>query len=166
MEPGVDGPAGAQRQLLVRAHQQGSAQNRSRQARPRAISSLLECAPCIRRALKVLVKHLPLVASILALGTAACAPKNFELTTAKTPFCTAEANSQWERAVIQTQGVNGYDPKGHYIAEFRAEKFGALNINNWRPLSGYKETQCGQLHHFNIYDGLWSAKSPSRRNFG
>lgn len=90
---------------------------------------------------------------MLALVAASCASPNFELTTATTPVCTADADNEWNRVVNQTQGVRGHDPAGHFIADFPAEKFGIFNINNWQPLSGFKETMCGQLHHFNVFDG-------------
>lgn len=90
--------------------------------------------------------------AVLALFLAACARTNVVLTSATTPVCTAEAVAEWNRVVDQLQGVKGEDPVGFYIADFPAERFGSV-IDNWYPNSGYKETLCGQLHHFNVYDG-------------
>jgi len=88
-----------------------------------------------------------------ALFIVSCASPNFQLTKEETPLCTGEDLRQWSRVVDRSQGVMGQDPVGFYIADYPAEKFGILNINNWLPLSGYKETLCGELHHFNVYDG-------------
>ncbi len=90
---------------------------------------------------------------LFCLLNASCGRRNFELTTDTTSVCTADQNGEWERVVNLTQRVRGQDPAGYFIADFPAEKFGILNINNWHPLSGYKETLCGELHHFNVYDG-------------
>lgn len=96
--------------------------------------------------------NLCVLAIVLPL-VSACTRTNVVLTTETTPICTTAQLTEWDRVVSQTQGVNGHDPVGHYIASFPAEKFGVLNINNWIPMSGYKETLCGNLHHFNVYDG-------------
>lgn len=99
---------------------------------------------------KASVGVLLILCSLLA---ASCTRRNLELTTETTAVCTAEQNGEWERVVNLTQRVRGQDPVGYFIADFPAEKFGILNINNWHPMSGYKETLCGELHHFNVYDG-------------
>ena len=91
------------------------------------------------------------VAGLVLLLTA-CANTNTVLTTASTPVCTADAVAEWNRIVDQQQGVRGEDPVGFNIADFPAERFGSV-INNWYPNSGFKETLCGRLHHFNVYDG-------------
>lgn len=96
--------------------------------------------------------YLCVLAIILPLFVASCAT-NFELATATTPVCTPDDLLELGRVVDKTQGVKGQDPVGYFIADFPAERFGILNINNWHPLSGYKETLCGELHHFNVYDG-------------
>jgi hypothetical protein len=93
-----------------------------------------------------------LTAVVSVLFLAACAQSNVVLTSATTPVCTAEAIEEWNRVVDQQQGVKGEDPVGFYIASFPAERFGSV-IDNWHPNSGYKETLCGQLHHFDVYDG-------------
>lgn len=104
--------------------------------------------PVVRRAF---IGALVLLFSLLA---ASCGRPNFEITTATTPVCTADQLGEWDRVVNLTQRVRGQDPAGYYIEEFPAEKYGfPLYNNNWYPLSGYKETLCGTLHHFNVFDG-------------
>ncbi len=88
----------------------------------------------------------------LALLVEGCGSTNVVMTTATTPMCTVDALAEWTRVVGRMQGVKGEDPVGYYIADFPAERFGSV-INNWYPNSGYKETLCGELHHFNVYDG-------------
>jgi len=93
------------------------------------------------------------IAVALSLCVVSCTSTNVVLTTGTTAVCTDDQLSQWSSATVASQGVRGEDPVGFYIADYPAEKFGVLNINNWHPLSGYKETLCGTLHHFNVYDG-------------
>lgn len=64
---------------------------------------------------------------------------------------TAADLAEWNKVVNKMQGVKGVDPVGAYISGMPGERQG--NINNWYPLSYEKQTLCGVLDHFNIFDG-------------
>ena len=105
------------------------------------------------RAPAVLRAFIGVLVLLLSFLTASCGRDNFNITTATTPACTTDQNKLWERVVNHQQGVRGLDHVREEIEMFPAEKFGFLNINNWHPVNGRKETLCGTLHHFNVFDG-------------
>jgi hypothetical protein len=87
---------------------------------------------------------------------AACGAPTIELSSNDVPACKPAELSEWTRVRRESLGVRGHDPVGHAIDYFPAEKFGFANVDNWHPLSGYKETLCGMLHRFDVYDGFGS----------
>lgn len=93
-----------------------------------------------------------LVLSALLLCTVACQPDNVELDSSELEACSPVQLAEWNDTVDNTLGINGRDPVGADIASFPAERFGSV-INNWYPLHPIKQTLCGTLHHFNVYDG-------------
>lgn len=105
-----------------------------------------------RRQSRLLSAPAVVPAAALVLLLTACANTNMVLSSATTPVCTTEAVAEWNRVVNEQLGVSGEDPVGAHISDFPAERYGSVT-NNWYPNSGFKETLCGQLHHFNVYDG-------------
>jgi len=95
----------------------------------------------------------------LQAALAACVQTNPQpdavvLTTATCPVCTDEQIRVWQHVVLAQLGVDGTDVYGHWIGGFPNDSKQFLpNINNWYPLGVEKRTLCGQLHHFNFYDG-------------
>jgi hypothetical protein len=83
-------------------------------------------------------------------------PTNYELTTVTTSICTAENWLAWSRIYTSFLGIDGVDPVGRKIEDYPAKR--TFVGRNWYPVSGYKHTLCGQLHHFNFYDG-WGAEA-------
>ncbi|MFK7923078.1 MAG: hypothetical protein AB8H47_14035 [Bacteroidia bacterium] len=90
----------------------------------------------------------------LLLSITACdtTPENFVVRAADVPLCTTAKSDLFDYIETQTLGVEGFNPEDHYIGRFPAERY--VNINNWRPLSSFKKTLRGRLHHFNVYDGM------------
>jgi len=77
-------------------------------------------------------------------------PPNVELTTATVPVCSPDQRSDWDAIVGTQEGVAGQDPVGHWIGYYGAEKFGGRD--NWFPLDAYKQTFCGRVHHYDVYE--------------
>lgn len=72
------------------------------------------------------------------------------MTANKTPVCSAALVSHWNRAQ-DSLGVSGVDVVGDNISTIPAERFGP--INNWFPLDVHKQTLCGKLQRFSVFDG-------------
>ena len=90
----------------------------------------------------------------VVLSVLACTPTNYVVN--NLPSCSQAEIDEWNRVHNSMQGVKAFDPVGNTIYHPPAEKdwvwpFGY--INNWIPLSSQKQTLCGELHHFNVYDG-------------
>lgn len=75
---------------------------------------------------------------------------DYPLTTKTVPVCSTKQTWTWKFINEQQQGLAGKDLAGHRIGGYPAERT-FLSIDTWYPRSGYKETLCGQLHHFNFY---------------
>ncbi len=75
---------------------------------------------------------------------------DFPMTAKTVPVCSPKQIWTWKFIHDQQQGLAGKDVAGHRIGSYPAERT-FLSIDTWFPRSGYKETLCGQLHHFNFY---------------
>lgn len=73
------------------------------------------------------------------------------------PVCKDYQVDSWHRIVTDSLGVAGRDVAGVYIRGFPVEKNWLLHpyYNNWYPNDVYKQTLCGKLHRFGVYDGGW-----------
>lgn len=85
------------------------------------------------------------------------------ISSADTPVCTANQQSEWEKVVGERLGVRGIDPDGHRIASFPALR--RLAGKNWYPMEIEKQTLCGELHHFNFYNPWSSGDEADWNNF-
>ncbi len=96
-------------------------------------------------------------------------PENTVLTTADVPVCPTVTVEDWQYVETHTMGVDGWDPVGDQIG-FRAARKVLLGLitasrRNWRPADGYKNTVCGTLHHFNVYDPFFSGAETDWCNY-
>jgi hypothetical protein len=74
------------------------------------------------------------------------------LTTDTTPVCCAGKVISWNNIKNNQYGVSGHDIDGHYIRNITANRFETW-IDGWRPFDVFKQTMCGELHSFSVYDG-------------
>jgi hypothetical protein len=71
---------------------------------------------------------------------------------------TKKEHQEWLFIRDHQMGIAGRDLLGHKIHCPPAEKF-FFDYDNWFPNSGWKETLCGKLDHFNFYEPTWIAFS-------
>jgi hypothetical protein len=72
--------------------------------------------------------------------------ENFVLTGSTCDICSERQIDEWQFTDQSTQGVFARDPVGHRIFSFAAK-------NTWFPIDAFKQTCCGELDHFNFFDG-------------
>jgi hypothetical protein len=103
------------------------------------------------------VALITIVALAGILGLRADAQTNYEIKTETNPVCSAHQSENWQLIRDRSLGVDGRDPRGHKIGPSVAyRRFPPLGMN-WYPIDIYKQTLCGQLHHFKFYDKFGEA---------
>jgi hypothetical protein len=75
-------------------------------------------------------------------AAATCVPSNYVISSTDTDIGTIEQNMTWE-TTSSSEGVIGWDPKGHVINSYEAEY--------WTPVTGTKEILNGTFHHYTFY---------------
>lgn len=94
-------------------------------------------------------------------------PEDFVVTTSNVPLDdTGALYEEWNDIVDNSLRVAGEDPVGKWIGSYNVQDFSwpGLDGGPWNPVpsglyegeevSGdYKQTLCGELHHFSVYDG-------------
>ena len=78
-------------------------------------------------------------------------------------MCEAIEVRQWNHVRDFSQGVAGRDLLGERIGSYPAKR--RLVGRNWYPLDVYKQTLCGELHHFNFYNPWSSGDEADWNNF-
>jgi len=95
------------------------------------------------------------VAALLVL--LAAAKTNYEVKMETTPVCNAHQSEELQFIRDKSLGVSGTDPLGHKIGPSVAYRSWPPLGMNWYPIDIYKQTLCGQLHHFKFYDKFGEA---------